>query len=261
MSTVKTACTAPAGPPASPLDLKRSGSRFVPVTWESPIAHSTVAGEDSICTGLSRWKRAMSTSPGPAKGSARTRTTARKAVSPHTASRSRRRARSHSRMPGSRTAGNSFVIVARPSTVSPRTGRSATTSARAASMSATASASKCVRRDAPMRIGWATSSQATSSPRPAGEARRAELRHERADEHDRAEPERRRHGEHRQRRQRRVLEPEVAEGQRPVAHEVRVAGVHEEVVHPDVGERPRRRQQDPQRRVRDVRRDPADPST
>ena len=32
-------------------------------------------------------------------------------------------------------------------------------------MSATARASKCVRSDAPMRIGWATSSHATSSPR------------------------------------------------------------------------------------------------
>ena len=32
MSTPNTACTAPAGPPASPLDLKRSGVRFVPVT-------------------------------------------------------------------------------------------------------------------------------------------------------------------------------------------------------------------------------------
>ena len=140
-------------------------------------------------------------------------------------------------MPGSRTAGNSFVIVARPSTVRPRTGRSATTSARAASMSATASASKCVRRDAPIRIGWATSSHATSSPRPP--ARRAAQNCATSELTSMIAPNQNADGMASigSAASGRVLEPEVAEGQRPGAHEVRVAGVHEEVVHPDVGER------------------------
>ena len=53
-SSANSRCTSGANPPSRPLDLKRSGRRFVPVTSEPPRAKSTVAGVDSICTGRSR---------------------------------------------------------------------------------------------------------------------------------------------------------------------------------------------------------------
>ena len=117
-------------------------------------------------------------------------------------------------MPGRRTAGNSFVIVARPSTVSPSTGRSATTSARAASMSATARASKWVRRDAPMRIGWATSSQPPARRR--APARRAAQNCATSELTSMIAPNQNADGMASigSAAQRRVLEPEVAERQR-----------------------------------------------
>ena len=53
-SSANSASTVSAWPPSRPLDLKRSGRRFVPVTSEPPSANSTLAGVDSICTGRSR---------------------------------------------------------------------------------------------------------------------------------------------------------------------------------------------------------------
>ena len=114
MSTVNTACTAPAGPPASPLDLKRSGGQVRPgdVGVADRPQHRRRRGLD-LHRPVEVEAGYASTSPEPGEGRRETTTTA--------SERRQRRARrlavapaasSHSRTPGTSTAGNSFVIVA-----------------------------------------------------------------------------------------------------------------------------------------------------
>ena len=164
------------------------------------------------------------------------------------ASRRPWRAASQASTTGAATSGKPLVITASPSTARPARRRPATTSRRASRVSPIGARSKCVLSMAPQTSGMAAaaSSGALHVPPGPGRQRAAEEHHpgrhqqrpagEGEPEGVLAGPQEPRQSDH-GRRERRVLEEDVAVRKLPVEHRRREGPVHVEVVDAVVAER------------------------